>query len=69
MGRLAPDPISALVGGVISTLTSTDSPAREELCEEEGFVLVRDLLACAFKVIELRMRDSSNLVGILIIKI
>jgi len=45
LGRLAPEPRSALVGGVISTFTSTDSPAREELCEDEGFVLVRDLLA------------------------
>lgn len=61
LGRLVPEARSALVGGVISTFTSTDSPASEELCEEEGFVLVRDLLACAFNVIELRIRDSSKL--------
>lgn len=60
LGRLL-EHMSALVGGVISTLTSTDSPARDELCDDEGFVLVRDLFACAFSVIELRMRDSSSL--------
>lgn len=53
--------ISVLAGGVISTLTSTDSPASEELCDDEGFVLVRDLFACAFSVIELRISDSSSL--------
>lgn len=44
LGRLG-DETSTFVGGVISTFTSTDSPAREDDWLDEGFVLLRDLLA------------------------